>query len=291
MYKYTAQFQSLCSGVLLLSLVACMPVSTSSPLPSSTPESSVSTEDDPVVSTSSVPSPEPTLMPDPLPSDEHIRDQARPQNVILDLTLNNIASEFSAYYGASLVVEREGEGVIHEQSFFPSTELSKNLRFQPGDLVTGQKFTVHITGRPDGNCLDGITLGLKPEQSSTAFLGTSAYRQAVDWEILLNTKDFARLQADLTCLIGYTLEGRIKDEEGEPLEGVSVLAEITDDEKMLYKNLQITAEPGLFSLGSLISGATVSLSFSKPGYRSFQTYFTEDSGASPKPLEIILKRL
>jgi len=296
MATYKKIFQLVCFGFCVSALLACTPTTNLSPLPSSSekpPIPEISESSDPLLPIESViPTPEPTATPEVLPSDEMIPDQARPQDVILDLNLNNISSEFSAYYGATLTVERQDEGIIYEQYFFPATELSKNLRFQPGDLTTGQSFTVHVSGTPDGNCLDEVILGLKPEQNTTDYLNTSAYRHAFDWELPLNGSDFTRLSSDLSCRIGYTLEGRVTDERGKPLDGVSIQAEITDDEKILYQNLQITAEPGVFSLGSLPSGVTVSLSFSKPGYRSFQTYYIDKSpGIKPEPLAIYLKNL
>lgn len=288
MKQFKIGFQALCVGGMMAHLVACQPGLNVDPLP--TPEPSFSSSPEVPKPTAS-PRPEPTRTPEPLPSEEPIPDQARPQDVVLDLTLNNIASEFSAYYGATLTVERKNEGIIHQQYFFPSTELSKHLRFQPGDLTTGQDFTVSLRGTPDGNCLNQVSLGLKPAPTSMTYLETSAYRQAIDWEILLNGADFTRLPADLSCAIGYALEGQVMDEDGELLDGVSVLAEITGDEKMIYRNLQITAEPGVFSLSSLPAGLTLKLAFSKPGYRSFQTsYLPPVNGTQSDRLKIFLKK-
>ena len=280
-------FNYLLCGFLTVNLAACIAVIAPTPEPSALPPS-------PTTSPRPTATPLASPIPEPTPSEELIYEQARPQDVILDVNLNNISAEFSSYYGATLTVERQDEGIIYQRYFFPATELGNPLRFQPGDLTTGQSFTVHLSGTPDGNCLNQVILGLKPEQSSGIYLEAPAYRHALNWELNLNSTDFSRLATDLSCRLGYTLEGRVMDEAGEALEGVSILAEILDENAApVYRNLQISTATGIFSLSSLPSGTTVSLAFSKPGYRSFQTYYADKSGSvTPEAsLSIYLKPL
>lgn len=274
---------------LLTWLPACTITNTPLPQPTASPSASVSPEPSPEASPSISPSLEPSPTPTPSPSSSPTQEQARPQAVTLDLTLNNIAADFSSLYGATLSVSREGEGIIYEQYFFPSSELSKHLRFQPGDLTTGQSFSLTLKGTPDGTCLNPVLLGLKPENSSV-YLESTAYRQAQSPEIVLNRDDFARLPSDASCLLGQALEGQVFDTQGEALESVSILAEITgEDGQPRYRNQQLSQAYGNFGLDSLPVGSTVHLSFSKAGYQPYESYYANQGGA--EPLKIYLKAL